>query len=53
MLFLDGAYAVGTYPVVFRCVAPPSERELQALIERLAERIGRSLERAGLLDAAR
>jgi hypothetical protein len=31
MLFLDGTYLVHTRPPVFRCVAPPSDRELQAL----------------------
>jgi len=32
MLFLDGAYLADTSPPVFRCVAPPSERELQVLV---------------------
>ena len=45
-----GAYLVPTRPPVFRCVAPPGERELQALVQRIAERIGRALERAGLLE---
>ena len=49
MLVLDGAYLVGTEPPVFRRVALPSQAELQALVERLAERIGRSLERQGVL----
>jgi hypothetical protein len=35
---------------VFGRVEAPSERELQALVERLAERIGRALERARLLE---
>ncbi|HSC07235.1 MAG TPA: transposase [Steroidobacteraceae bacterium] len=48
MLVLDGAYLVGTEPPVFRRVAPPREAELQALVERLAERIGRALERQGV-----
>jgi hypothetical protein len=34
---------------VFRRIAPPSEAELQPLRERLAERIGRALERQGVL----
>ena len=34
---------------MFRRIAPPSGAELQALVERLAKRIGRSLERQGLL----
>jgi hypothetical protein len=46
---LDGAYLVGTDPPVFRRIAPPSEAELQRLVERVAERIGRALERQGVL----
>ena len=49
MLVLDGAYLVGTEPPVFRRIEPPRQEELQALVERLAERIGRALERQGLL----
>jgi hypothetical protein len=49
MLVLDGAYLVGTEPPVFRNIAPPREAELQALVERLAQRIGRALERQGVL----
>jgi hypothetical protein len=45
MLVLDGAYLVGTKAPVFRRIAPPGEAELQALVERLAEHIGRALER--------
>jgi hypothetical protein len=44
MLFLDGAYLVHTRPPVFRCVAPPSDRKLPALVQRIAERVGRALE---------
>jgi len=40
-LVLDGAYLVGTDPPVFRRIAPPGEAELQQLVERVAERIGR------------
>jgi hypothetical protein len=36
-------------PPVFRRIAPPSATELQALVHRIAERIGRALERQGLL----
>jgi GAF domain-containing protein len=50
MLFLDAAYLMDTHPPVFRRAEAPSERELQALVQRLAERIGRALERAGLLE---
>jgi hypothetical protein len=49
MLFLDGAYLAGTKPPTFRRVGAPSVRDLQALVERMAERIGRALEREGLL----
>jgi hypothetical protein len=49
MLVLDGAYLVGTEPPVFRRIESPRQDELQALVERLAERIGRALERQGLL----
>jgi ribosomal protein S27E len=49
MLVLDGAYLVGTEPPVFRRITPPGETELQTLVERLAERIGRALERRGVL----
>jgi ribosomal protein S27E len=49
MLVLDGAYLVDTEPPVFRRIAPPSLAELQALVERLAEHIGRALERQGVL----
>ena len=48
-LVLDGAYLVGTEPPVFRRIEPPRQEELQALVERLAERIGRTLERQGVL----
>ena len=49
MLFLDGVYLAGTKPPVFRRIAPPSSTELQVLVHRIAERIGRALERQGLL----
>ena len=49
MLVLDGTYLAGTTPPVFRRIAPPRQEELQALVERIAERIGRALERQGLL----
>jgi hypothetical protein len=50
MLFLDGAYLTEPNPPVFRRIGAPSVEELQALVERIAERIGRALERAGLLE---
>jgi hypothetical protein len=46
---LDGAYLVDTDPPVFRRIEPPRQEELQALVERMAERIGRALERQGVL----
>jgi hypothetical protein len=49
MLFLDGAYLTGTKPPVFRRIGAPSVKELQALLERIAECVGPALEREGLL----
>ena len=49
MLFLDGAYLTGTQPPVFRRIAAPSAPELKALVERIAERIGRTLEHKGFI----
>lgn len=45
MLVLDGACFTGSGEPAFRRIAPPSAAELQSLVERLAGRIGRSLER--------
>jgi Transposase zinc-binding domain/Putative transposase len=50
MLFLDGAYLLGTSPPVFRRIGAPSAEELAALLARIAERIGRALERKGWLE---
>ena len=51
MLFVDGVYlADGTDPPVFRHVAAPGLNELQALVEQIASRIGRVLERRGLVE---
>ncbi len=49
LLVLDGAYLTDSGEPVFRRIPPPSAAELQALVERLARRVGRSLERRGLL----
>jgi hypothetical protein len=49
MLVLDGAYLIDTEPPVFRRIVPPSLAQLQALVERLAERIGLALQRQGVL----
>ena len=51
MVFLDGAYqTVGAAAPVFRPVAAPELRNLQKLVEQIAGRIGRSLERRGLVE---
>jgi hypothetical protein len=51
MLFLDGVYAVdGSGPPAFRPVAAPGLTELQMLVQRIAARIGRVLERRGLIE---
>jgi ribosomal protein S27E len=50
MLCLDGAYLLGTSPPVFRRIGAPSAAELAALLARIAERIGRALERTGWLQ---
>ena len=49
MLFLDGAYLTGMKPPVFRRIGAPDAKELEALVARIAERIGRALECEGLL----
>ncbi len=48
LLVLDGAYLTGCGEPAFRRIAPTCAAELQALVERLARRVGRSLEREGL-----
>ena len=51
MLFLDGAYAVhADDSLVFRRVPEPGTKELQEILERIAERIGKALERRGLVE---
>jgi ribosomal protein S27E len=50
LLVLDGVYRrEGRGNLRFVPVPAPSSAELQALVQRIAERIGRSLERAGLI----
>lgn len=49
MLFLDGVYARGTHPSRFHPVPTPSPADLQRLVAQIADAIGRTLERAGLL----
>ncbi|MBK7249884.1 MAG: transposase [Gammaproteobacteria bacterium] len=51
MLFLDGVYvAAGPGQPLFRHVVGPGQSELQALVEQIASRIGRVLERRGLVE---
>ena len=51
MLFLDGVHRVdGTGALVFRQSAAPSAPDLQALPERIALRIGQTLEKRGLIE---
>jgi hypothetical protein len=52
MLFLDGVYVSGTGPAaapVFRRVSAPTTVQLQAVLTCISQRIGRYLERQGLL----
>jgi hypothetical protein len=51
MVFLDGAYQnVGVDAPLFRSAAAPESSDLQALVEQIAGRIGRALERRGLVE---
>ena len=51
MVFLDGAYqTVGAAAPVFRPVAAPESSDMQKLVEQIAGRIGRALERRGLVE---
>lgn len=55
MLFLDGVYVMAADPAaapVFRRVPAPTASQLQAVLARLSQRIGRYLERQGLLVRA-
>ncbi|MBL8201475.1 MAG: transposase, partial [Chromatiales bacterium] len=49
MLCLDGAYALAQGRPRFRRVPPPTTAELDALLQQITARIGRHLERRGLL----
>jgi len=45
MIFVDGAYrSDGSAPPVFHPVPPPDAAHLQALVRRIAERVGRMLD---------
>ncbi|MCE2948453.1 MAG: transposase [bacterium] len=51
MLFVDGVYVTdGRGAPVFRAVRSPGAGELQALVQQMAERIGRLLEKRGLIE---
>ena len=51
MIFPDGVYlAEGQHPPIFRHVPAPTGAELQALVQQIAERIGKILERRGLIE---
>ena len=49
MIFLDGVYVPGDQPV-FRHVPAPTSVQLQVLVQQIAERVGRLLERRGLVE---
>lgn len=49
MLFLDGVYVRAESGPFFRRVEPPTAAEMEKLIHRISHRVGRYLERAGLL----
>src|SRR5690606_14853039 len=51
MIFLDGVYfPVEGGPPVFRHVAAPTGAELQLLVQQIAARVGRLLERRGMVE---
>jgi len=51
MIFVDGVYVTNASgEPVFRAVRSPSAGELQALVQRTAEGIGRLLEKRGLIE---
>ncbi len=49
ILFLDGEYVTADGGPFFRRVKPPTSAEMEKLIHRTSHRVGRNLERAGLL----
>ena len=51
MLIPNGVYLTDIDPPYFRALPAPSVEELQALVQRIAERLGKHLERRGLLVA--
>lgn len=51
MIFPDGVYLPdGQHPPIFRHVPPPTGAELQSLVQQIAERIGKTLEKRGLIE---
>jgi hypothetical protein len=50
MLFLDGVYSSNGHPKWFRQVKAPSKAELTRLTHTIAQRVGRYLERQGLVE---
>ena len=51
MLFVDGVYLIDeTGQTVFRKVPQPGSRDLQILVEHIAERIGLALEKQSLVE---
>ena len=51
MIFLDGVYLpVEDAPPVFRHVPAPTGTELHELVQQIAERIGKTPERRGLIE---
>lgn len=51
MIFLDGVYLPAGTSAVFRSLPPqPSRTELQTLVEQIAARVGRSLEKRGVVE---
>ena len=49
MLFLDGVYVTRGERLTFRRVPPPTLAALETLVRLISERVGRVLERQGLL----
>jgi hypothetical protein len=49
MLIPDGVYLTDADPPYLKAVSAPTSAELQVLVRRISERIGRLLERKGLL----
>ena len=49
MLIPDGVYLADADPPYLKALSAPTRAELQALVQRISERIGRHLERKGLL----